>query len=95
MIKVRAILLSPYGAELASLKLQRFRFSLAFTACCGSLFLIYARSAGVPKNLPQVLANCIGDLIVRDTAHVASTGKMVKPKTVPLGTGMGWNGTFA
>src|SRR5205807_5789253 len=24
-------------------------------------------------NVPRVLANCIGDLIVRDTAHVAST----------------------
>jgi hypothetical protein len=31
--------LSPYGAELASLKLQRFRFLLAFSACCGPLFL--------------------------------------------------------
>jgi len=30
---------SPYCAELASLKLQRFRFSLAFAACCCSLFL--------------------------------------------------------
>src|SRR5260370_40367124 len=39
VVEVRAILLSPYGAELASLKLQRFRFSPAFTACCGSLFL--------------------------------------------------------
>jgi len=39
VLEVRAILLSPYCAELASLKLQRFRFSLAFTACCGSLFL--------------------------------------------------------
>ena len=39
VIEVRAILLSPYCAELASLKLQRFRFSLAFTACCCSLFL--------------------------------------------------------
>ena len=39
VIKVRAILLSPYCAELASLKLQRFRFSLAFAACCCSVFL--------------------------------------------------------
>jgi hypothetical protein len=39
VIEVRAILLSPSCAELASLKLQRLRFSLAFTACCGSLFL--------------------------------------------------------
>src|SRR6266487_3475527 len=27
-------------------------------------------------NLPQVLADCVGDLIVRDTAHVASTAVM-------------------
>ncbi len=33
------MLLSPYGAELASLKLQRFGFSLAFSACCCSVFL--------------------------------------------------------
>jgi hypothetical protein len=39
VIEVRAILLSPYGAELASLKLQRFRFLPAFAACCCSLFL--------------------------------------------------------
>src|SRR5215470_9705884 len=34
VIEVRAMLPSPYCAELASLKLQRFRFSLAFAACC-------------------------------------------------------------
>ena len=25
------------------------------------------------ENLPQALADCVGDLIVRDTVHVAST----------------------
>ncbi len=39
VIEVRAILLSPYCAELADLKLQRFRFLPAFTACCCSFFL--------------------------------------------------------
>src|SRR6266446_853893 len=39
VVEVRAILLSPSCAELASLKLQRFRFSPAFTACCCSFFL--------------------------------------------------------
>src|SRR5260221_11201599 len=39
VIEVRAILLSPYCAELADLKLQRFRFLPAFAACCCSFFL--------------------------------------------------------
>src|SRR5205807_6642621 len=39
VIEVRAILPSPYGAELASLRLQRFGLVLAFAACCGSVFL--------------------------------------------------------
>src|SRR5438132_14130566 len=39
VIEVRAMLLSPYGAELASLKLQRFGFLPAFSACCCSVFL--------------------------------------------------------
>src|SRR5260370_10055417 len=39
VIEVRAILPSPYCAELASLRLQRFGLSLAFTACCCSVFL--------------------------------------------------------
>src|SRR4249919_2284944 len=39
VIEVRAILPSPYCAELASLKLQRFGFLPAFSACCCSLFL--------------------------------------------------------
>ena len=37
VIEVRAILPSPYCAELASLKLQRFGFLPAFSACCCSL----------------------------------------------------------
>jgi hypothetical protein len=36
--------------------------------------------AGVPKNLPHILADCVGDLILRDTAHVANTGG----KSVPI-----------
>jgi len=36
---LRAILLSPYGAELASLRLQRFGPSLAFSASCCPLSL--------------------------------------------------------
>ncbi len=57
----------------AHLKLQRFRFLLAFTACCCSLFL---SESGEPVFLEpsSSLADCVGDLIVRDTAHVASTG---------------------
>ena len=39
VIEVRAVWLSPYCAELAGLKLQRFRFLPALTACCGPLFL--------------------------------------------------------
>src|SRR5260221_12633679 len=39
VIEVRAILLSPYCAELASLRLQRFGLSLAFSASCCSLSL--------------------------------------------------------
>ena len=39
VIEVRAILLSPYYAELADLKLQRFRFLPAFAACCCSFFI--------------------------------------------------------
>jgi hypothetical protein len=39
VIEVRAILLSPYCAELAGLKLQRFRFLPAFAACCCPFFL--------------------------------------------------------
>src|SRR5260370_8516935 len=39
VIEVRAILPSPYGAELASLRLQRFGLLLAFAACCCSVFL--------------------------------------------------------
>jgi len=41
-----------------------------------------ARLAGVPTNLPQVLADCIGDLIVRDTAHVATTGVCFHARTI-------------
>src|SRR5258708_21857130 len=37
VIEVRAMLLSPYCAELGSLRLQRFGLSLAFAACCCSL----------------------------------------------------------
>src|SRR6266851_3464429 len=37
VIEVRAMLPSPYCAELASLKLQRFGFLPAFSACCCSL----------------------------------------------------------
>jgi len=39
VIEVWAILLSPSCAELASLKLQRFGFLPAFSACCCSFFL--------------------------------------------------------
>jgi hypothetical protein len=39
VIEVRAILPSPYCAELASLRLQRFGLVLAFAACCCSVFL--------------------------------------------------------
>jgi len=39
VIEVRAILPSSYGAELASLRLQRFGLLLAFAACCGSVIL--------------------------------------------------------
>ena len=39
VIEVRAMLLSPYCAELAGLKLQRLRFLPAFSACCRPLFL--------------------------------------------------------
>src|SRR5215471_13468495 len=39
VIEVRAILPSPYGAELASLRLQRFGLVLAFSACCCSVVL--------------------------------------------------------
>jgi hypothetical protein len=39
VIEVRAILPSPYCAELAGLKLQRFGFLPAFLACCCSFFL--------------------------------------------------------
>ncbi len=39
VIEVRAILPSPYCTELASLKLQRFRFLPAFSACCCSFSL--------------------------------------------------------
>ena len=37
VVEIRAMLLSPYCAELAGLKLQRFHFSPALPACCGSL----------------------------------------------------------
>src|SRR6266851_387905 len=39
VVEIRAVWPSPWDAELASLKLQRFRFLLAFSACCCSLFL--------------------------------------------------------
>src|SRR5260370_15500498 len=39
VIEVRAILPSPYCAELASLRLQRFGLLLAFAACCCSVIL--------------------------------------------------------
>src|SRR5438128_437214 len=39
VVEVRAVSLSPYCAELAGLKLQRFGFLPAFSACCGPLFL--------------------------------------------------------
>ena len=39
VIEVRAVWLSPYYAELADLKLQRFGFLPAFVACCCPLFL--------------------------------------------------------
>src|SRR5258708_35097501 len=39
VIEGRAILPSPYCAELASLRLQRFRLLLAFSACWCSVFL--------------------------------------------------------
>ncbi len=39
VIEVRAMLLSPYCAELAGLELQRFRSLSAFTAGCCPLFL--------------------------------------------------------
>src|SRR5215469_5863185 len=40
VIEVRAILLSPYCAELASLRLQRFHLLPACSACCCSFFLL-------------------------------------------------------
>ncbi len=72
MVEVRAILLSPYCAELAGLKLQRLRFVSAFSACCRSLFLA---EPGEPMFLecPRILADSLGGLMVRDTAHVANT----------------------
>ena len=39
VVEIRAILLSPYCAELAGLELQRFRSLSAFTAGCCPLFL--------------------------------------------------------
>ena len=33
-----------------------------------------SRLAVVPRTSLQVLADCVGDLIMRDMAHVASTG---------------------
>jgi hypothetical protein len=39
VVEVRAMLLSPYCAEFAGLKLQCLRFLPAFSACCCSLFL--------------------------------------------------------
>ncbi len=51
VVEVRAVSPSPWDAELADLKLQRFRFLPAF-------------------------ADCIGDLIVREMAYVASTRMM-------------------
>jgi hypothetical protein len=39
VVEVRAVWLSPYCTELAGLKLQRFRFLPALTACCCPLFL--------------------------------------------------------
>src|SRR5438445_13828948 len=39
VIEIRAVWPSPWDAELASLKLQRFGFLPAFAACCCSLFL--------------------------------------------------------
>src|SRR6266487_2266764 len=55
----------------AHLRFQRFSLLLAFTAGWCSLFLI---CVGKPVFLDpsHVLADCIGDLIVRDTAHRAS-----------------------
>jgi hypothetical protein len=80
VIEVRAILPSPYCAELAGLRLQRFGLLPAFSACCCSFFL---SESGEPVfleslNLSRILADCIGDLIVRDTAHVASTAYIHK-----------------
>src|SRR5258708_28224892 len=43
VIEVRAILPSPYCAELASLRLQRFGLLLAFAACCCSVILSESR----------------------------------------------------
>jgi hypothetical protein len=39
VVEVRAVSPSPWDAELAGLKLQRFRFLPAFSACCCPLFL--------------------------------------------------------
>src|SRR5215469_15884367 len=39
VVEIRAILLSPYYAELAGLELQRFRSLPAFTAGCCPVFL--------------------------------------------------------
>ena len=39
VVEVRAVSPSPWDAELAGLKLQRFGFLPAFAACCCSLFL--------------------------------------------------------
>src|SRR6266852_4375915 len=39
VVKVRAVWPSPWDAELANLRLQRFRLVLALAACCCSLWL--------------------------------------------------------
>ena len=49
VIEVRAILPSPYCAELASLKLQRFGFFARFLGMLLFPFPFGARLAGVPK----------------------------------------------
>src|SRR5258708_40332617 len=69
VIEVRAILPSPYGAELASLRLQRFGLLLAFSACWVPFFFWnWVRRCFL--DFPPILTGFLRGLIVPCTAHV-------------------------
>ena len=84
VMEVRAVWPSPSCAELAGLKLQRFRLSLRFLGMLLSPLAFTERRAGVQRHLPRILADCVGASLVRDTAHFSPISDRSTPLVVQL-----------